>query len=200
MPFCPNCGAQYDAGAKFCEDCGTPFEIAKAEPVSAPVQDSFDAPASDDSKYAPPSYEAPQPAEHSYNPQPAAQPVAQPQPQPTYSSQSQYQPELKPSTDALCIAGMICSILLSGLLGLILSIVGINRVKKSGAPGKGFAVAGIIIGILKILFILAMSFIFFFAGILVYIEEATYATAKNKKSKYEQPRQAIELIIDDYER
>lgn len=196
MPFCPNCGAQYDAGAKFCEDCGTPFEIAKAEPVSAPVQDSFDAPANDDSKYAPPSYEAPQPAAQPYNPQPAAQP----QQAPVYSSQTQYQPELKPSTDALCIAGMICSILLSGLLGLILSIVGINRVKKSGAPGKGFAVAGIIIGILKILFILAMSFIFFFAGILVYIEEATYATAKNKKSKYEQPRQAIELIIDDYER
>ena len=198
MPFCPNCGAQYDAGAKFCEDCGTPFEITKAEPVSAPVQDSFDAPANDDSKYAPPSYEAPQPAAQPYNPQPAAQPVAQPQP--TYSSQSQYQPELKPSADALCIAGMICSILLSGLLGLILSIVGINRVKKSGAPGKGFAVAGIIIGILKILFILAMSFIFFFAGILVYIEEATYYNSKNKSSKYEQPRQAIELIIDDYER
>ena len=86
------------------------------------------------------------------------------------------------------------------ILGLILSIVGINRVKKSGAPGKGFAVAGIIISILKMVVIVIITVIFFLAGILVYIEEATYATAKNKKSKYEEPRQAIELIIDDYER
>ena len=75
MPFCPNCGAQYDAGAKFCEDCGTPFELVKAEPVSAPVQDSFDAPVNDDSKFAPPSYEAPQPAAQPYNPQPQPAPV-----------------------------------------------------------------------------------------------------------------------------
>ena len=196
MPFCPNCGAQYDAGAKFCEDCGTPFEIVKAEPVSAPVQDSFDAPVNDDSKFAPPSYEAPQPAAQPYNPQPAAQP----QPAPVYNTQTQYQTEPQQSTDGVCIAGLICSLLLSGLLGLILSIVGINRVKKSGAPGKGFAVAGIIISILKMVVIVIITVIFFLAGILVYIEEATYATAKNKKSKYEEPRQAIELIIDDYER
>ncbi len=196
MPFCPNCGAQYDAGAKFCEDCGTPFEIVKAEPVSAPVQDSFDAPANDDSKYAPPSYEAPQSAEYSYEPQP----VAQPQAAPVYSSQPQYQAQAQQSTDALCIAGLICSILLSGLLGLILSIIGINRVKKSGAPGKGFAIAGIIISILKMVVVVIMTAIFFLAGILVYIEEATYYNSKNKSSKYEQPRQAIELIIDDYER
>lgn len=196
MPFCPNCGAQYDAGAKFCEDCGTPFEIAKAEPVSAPVQDSFDAPANDDSKYAPPSYEAPQPAAQPYNPQPAAQP----QQAPVYSSQTQYQAEPQQSTDALCVAGMICAILLSGLLGFILSIVGLNRVKKSGAPGKGFAIAGIIISIIKAVVILVTTIIFFLAGILVYIEEATYYNSKNKSSKYEQPRQAIELIIDDSER
>ncbi len=186
MPFCPNCGAQYDAGAKFCEDCGTPFEIVKAEPVSAPVQDSFDAPVNDDSKFAPPSYEAPQPA-------------AQPQPAPVYNTQAQYQAEPQQSTDGVCIAGLICSLLLSGLLGLILSIVGINRVKKSGAPGKGFAVAGIIISILKMVVIVIITVIIFMVGILAYIEEATYATAKNKKSKYEEPRQAIELIIDDYE-
>lgn len=195
MPFCPNCGAQYDAGARFCEDCGTPFTIAKAEPVSAPVQDSFDAPVNDDSKYAPPSYEAPQPQY-----QPAAQPVAQPQPAPSYNAQPQYQEQPQQSTDALCIAGFICSLLLSGLLGLILSIVGIRRVKKSGAPGKGFAVAGIIISIFKLLMILIFAGSILFVGIIAYIEEATYASAKNKKSKYEEPRQAIELIIDDYER
>ena len=193
MPFCPNCGAQYDAGARFCEDCGTPFTIAKAEPVSAPVQDSFDAPVNDDSKYAPPSYEASQP-------QPAAQPVAQPQPAPSYNAQPQYQEQPQQSTDALCIAGFICSLLLSGLLGLILSIAGINRAKKSGAPGKGFGVAGIIISIFKLLMILIFAGSILFVGIIAYIDEATYAASKNKKSKYEQPRQAIELIIDDYER
>lgn len=95
---------------------------------------------------------------------------------------------------------MICAILLSGLLGFILSIVGLNRVKKSGAPGKGFAIAGIIISIIKAVVILVTTIIFFLAGILVYIEEATYYNSKNKSSKYEQPRQAIELIIDDSER
>ncbi|MBO4426196.1 MAG: zinc ribbon domain-containing protein [Clostridiales bacterium] len=185
MPFCPNCGAQYDAGARFCEDCGTPFVSTKVEPVSAPVND--------ESKYAPPSYGASQP-------QPAAQPVAQPQSAPSYNAQPQYQEQPQQSTDALCIAGFICSLLLSGLLGLILSIAGINRAKKSGAPGKGFGVAGIIISIFKLLMILIFAGSILFVGIIAYIDEATYAASKNKKSKYEQPRQAIELIIDDYER
>lgn len=185
MPFCPNCGAQYDAGAKFCEDCGTPFVTAPAEPVAAPVND--------ESKYAPPSYEAPQP-------QSAYQPVAQPQPAPSYNAQPQYQAEPQQSTDALCIAGFICSLLLSGLLGLILSIAGINRAKKSGAPGKGFGVAGIIISIFKLFMILIFAGSILFVGVIAYLDEASSAAAKSKKSKYEEPRQAIELIIDDYER
>ena len=38
MPKCPHCGAQVDADAKFCEECGAPVpqEAAPVAPVAQP--------------------------------------------------------------------------------------------------------------------------------------------------------------------
>jgi len=51
-------------------------------------------------------------------------------------------PEANRKYNGLAIAGFICSFLVS-LLGLILSIVGLNQIKKQGGKGKGLAIAGI---------------------------------------------------------
>lgn len=50
-------------------------------------------------------------------------------------------PEANRKYNGLAIAGFICSFLVS-LLGLILSIVGLNQIKKQGGKGKGLAIAG----------------------------------------------------------
>lgn len=63
----------------------------------------------------------------------------------------------QPRTSGLAIAGFICSFF-CGLLGLILSILGLNEIGKSQGTvtGRGFAIAGIV-----------LSIIHFVAGVLV---------------------------------
>ena len=145
MPFCKNCGSSIEDGAKFCENCGTPIEAPVAQPAAQPAS---------------------QPA-----PQPAPQPV---QAQPVQSqSTTQYQSSQVPEgTNGFCIAGFICA-LATVLMGvglvpaLILSIVGLVQVKKSGQKGKGFAIAGIIIPIAVMLIAticVILYFVFIIAG------------------------------------
>ena len=141
MPFCKNCGSSIEDGAKFCENCGTPIEAPVAQPAAQPA------------------------------PQPAPQPV---QAQPVQSqSTTQYQSSQVPEgTNGFCIAGFICA-LATVLMGvglvpaLILSIVGLVQVKKSGQKGKGFAIAGIIIPIAVMLIAticVILYFVFIIAG------------------------------------
>ena len=49
----------------------------------------------------------------------------------------------KKSND-LAIMGLVFAIF-QGLPGVILSIMGLSQIKKTGEPGKGFAIAGIVI-------------------------------------------------------
>ncbi|MCR5615374.1 MAG: zinc ribbon domain-containing protein [Saccharofermentans sp.] len=145
MPFCKNCGSSIEDGAKFCENCGTPIEAPVAQPAEQPVA------------------------------QPAAQPAPQPvQAQPVQSqSTTQYQSSQVPEgTNGFCIAGFICA-LATVLMGvglvpaLILSIVGLVQVKKSGQKGKGFAIAGIIIPIAVMVIAIIcviLYFVFIIAG------------------------------------
>ena len=171
MPFCKNCGSSIEDGAKFCENCGTPFEAPVAEPVVAEAAagaapETFDdAPVTHDPEqlYAQP---AAQPA-----PEPAPQPV---QAQPVQSqSTSQYQTSQVPEgTNGFCIAGFVCSLAAMfmgiGIIpGLVLSIVGLVQVKKSGQKGKGLAIAGIIIPIavtVIALLCVVLYFVFIIAG------------------------------------
>lgn len=47
--------------------------------------------------------------------------------------------------DGFTVAGLICSFFFP-VVGLILSIIGLNRVKRNGKKSKTFAILGIIIG------------------------------------------------------
>lgn len=61
------------------------------------------------------------------------------------------------SVDALCLAGgivSICSFFLDffglvAITGIVLSVLGLERVKNTGANGKSWATAGIIIGAIE---------------------------------------------------
>jgi len=65
------------------------------------------------------------------------------------------------------IASLIVSFLGIGLVGLILGIVGINKSKAAG-QGNGFAIAGIILGILNIIgTIIAIIIIVTSAGVIL---------------------------------
>ncbi len=61
----------------------------------------------------------------------------------------------------MCVVGFVCSFIFV-ILGLILSIVGLNQVKKTGEDGKAFAVAGIVISSLKLAILLFFLIIFYF--------------------------------------
>jgi hypothetical protein len=50
----------------------------------------------------------------------------------------------------MCIAGFVCSLVLFGILGIVFSIVGIKECNEQGTNGKGLAIAGLIISIVKI--------------------------------------------------
>lgn len=68
-------------------------------------------------------------------------------------------PEANQKYNGLAIAGFICSFFVS-LLGLILSIVGLNQIKKQGGKGKGLAIAGIIISaagmVIQVILVIAL--------------------------------------------
>ena len=85
-------------------------------------------------------YPAPQ-----YPAAPYTQPYSQPYAQPY---QQYYQPE--PGWNAMAIAGFITSFLFS-IVGLILSIIGLNQINRTGEKGKGLAIAGIIISTITLI-------------------------------------------------
>lgn len=51
---------------------------------------------------------------------------------------------------SLCIAGFIVSFV-SGIIGLILSLIGIRKCNKEGLRGKGFGIAGVTISAIKLI-------------------------------------------------
>lgn len=84
----------------------------------------------------------------------------QPNGQPGWSgSYGSVPPEANQKYNGLAIAGFICSFLVS-LLGLILSIVGLNQIKKQGGKGRGLAIAGIIISaagmVIQVILVIAL--------------------------------------------
>ena len=84
----------------------------------------------------------------------------QPNGQPGWSgSYGSVPPEANQKYNGLAVAGFICSFLVS-LLGLILSIVGLNQIKKQGGKGKGLAIAGIIISaagmVIQVILVIAL--------------------------------------------
>jgi hypothetical protein len=81
-------------------------------------------------------------------PSPYGQPSAAPQ---SPYGASPYGQPAAPGTDGFAIASLVTGILGTGVVALVLGIVGLNRVKKSGQNGKGLAIAGIVLGALGII-------------------------------------------------
>ncbi|MFC5729625.1 MULTISPECIES: DUF4190 domain-containing protein [Nocardioides] len=58
-------------------------------------------------------------------------------------------PNQQPKTDGVSVASFVLSLLCcTGLLGLILGFVGLSRTKGGKRKGRGFAIAGIVLGLL----------------------------------------------------
>ena len=107
---------------------------------------------------APPAYPPP-PGQGAYGQPAYGQPAYG---QPGYGQPAPYSygpPEQK--TDGFAIAGFILSFL-SGLFGLIFSLIGLSRIKKNPyAKGRGLAIAGVIISCVQfaivVLYVIASS-------------------------------------------
>jgi hypothetical protein len=118
-----------------------------------------------------PPYDPGQPQPQPYGQQPYGTPQqpaygqqqpAYGQPQPTYGQQPYGAPQSPygapqspygaptPQTNGLATAGLILGILPTGIIGLIFSILGLNRAGKIGGVGKGKALVGLILSILWI--------------------------------------------------
>lgn len=65
----------------------------------------------------------------------------------------------KPKTNTICIIGFILSIP-TCILGLITCILGKENAKEQGEKGRGLANTGIIISLLKIIFIIVLFILF----------------------------------------
>ena len=56
----------------------------------------------------------------------------------------------RPTTDGVAIAALVTGILGMGVVPLILGIMGLKRTKANGTSGRGFSIAGIVLGALAI--------------------------------------------------
>ena len=69
----------------------------------------------------------------------------------------------------LSIVGVVCcSFVVCGILGLIFSIIGLNKANSSNGNGKGLAIAGIIISSIAIVLTLVVYILYFIGYASVY--------------------------------
>jgi len=75
-------------------------------------------------------------------------------------------------TNGLAIAGFVCSFFVQ-IVGLVLSIIGLSQINKTGEGGKGLAIAGIIISAAGIILTIIAIFaaVFFSAWLVQSINE-----------------------------
>ena len=85
-------------------------------------------------------------------------------------------PSSTSENNGYAIAGFVCSLAGLSIVGMILSIIGLNKCKKENANNKGLAIAGIVIAAVKLVLV------FFF--IVFYIIIAIYATNDIKDNYY----------------
>lgn len=63
-------------------------------------------------------------------------------------------------SNTMALVGFVMSFF-NCTIGLILSIIGMNQIKKTGEPGKGFALAGIIISSISLVFTIIFVIVYF---------------------------------------
>ena len=71
------------------------------------------------------------------------------------SNTQKYQP-----SNTMALVGFVMSFF-NCVVGLIFSIIGMSQIKKTGEPGKGFALAGIIISAVSLVFTVIFLVIYF---------------------------------------
>lgn len=77
-------------------------------------------------------------------------------------------PQKSTGTNGLAIASFILSLVGLGVIGLVLGIIALNQIKKTGEQGKGFAITGIVLGVLSVLagiIVIIMWFVFWRAAV-----------------------------------
>ena len=71
------------------------------------------------------------------------------------SNTQKYQP-----SNTMALVGFVMSFF-NCVVGLIFSIIGMSQIKKTGEPGNGFALAGIIISAVSLVFTVIFLVIYF---------------------------------------
>lgn len=200
--FCPNCGNHIlDANASFCPNCGAQLNsFTQGNDQSSAQQDSqqnsqqgFQQDSQQDSQ--PNSQQASQ-QDSQQNSQQDSQQNSQQDSQQSWYNQFNYTPPQQDCTpcapsanyNGLSIAGfslscaaIISNILLFGLpgiVGLILSIVGLCQCNKRSEKGRGLAIAGIAIGA-----VLTLLMILTYAGLILAFDNA-FDNAWNSGPRY----------------
>ena len=84
----------------------------------------------------------------------------------------------KSNENGIAIAGFVCALIGFNIVGLILSIIGLSNTKKYNAKNKGFAIAGIIISIIKIILLI------FIVTLLVLIPKISRSIDQSYRDTY----------------
>ncbi|WP_350257825.1 DUF4190 domain-containing protein [Scrofimicrobium sp. R131] len=100
--------------------------------------------------------QAPTPQQPTYPSPPPYPPAGYAQPQ-TYA----YLP-VTPPTDGFSVAALVLGILGFNIIAIIFGIIGLNRTADGRYSGRGFAIAGIVLGAVYLVAII-LAFIFFFS-------------------------------------
>ncbi len=176
--FCPNCGNHIlDANASFCPNCGAQLNsFTQGNDQSSAQQDSQQNSQQDFQQGSQQNSQQNSQQDFQQN----SQQNSQQDSQQSWYNQFNYTPPQQDCTpcapsanyNGLSIAGfslscaaIISNILLFGLpgiVGLILSIVGLCQCNKRSEKGRGLAIAGIVIGA-----VLTLLMIFVYAGLIL---------------------------------
>ena len=145
--FCPNCGSNIpDASASFCPNCGAKLNSFAQDSTQSSAQQNFQQDSQQDSRQ-----DSQQSWYNQFNYTPPQQDST------PYASAEKYN-GLSIAGFSVSCAAIIFNIFLVGLpgvVGLILSIIGLNQCNDRSEKGRGLAIAGIAIGaILTLLMIL----------------------------------------------
>lgn len=109
---------------------------------------------------------------------------------PSYPPRFSYSPQVQKKKSGLAIASLILAILFlvpfASIIAVILGIVALNKISSNAnLSGKGFAVAGIIIGgVFSIVWVFLYSSILSYIGIFDIPEGAFTESAENCKDEY----------------
>ncbi|MDE7406434.1 MAG: zinc-ribbon domain-containing protein [Clostridiales bacterium] len=134
--FCRKCGTQLSDDSRFCYNCGEPTYLAEQKDSITPeVEDDYD-------PFAP---LVPPTTNNTQTPPP-------PQPKP----QAQNAPTSAAENGVFGLLGFIFSFF-SPILGLIFSIIGLNRKKNHGLAKAGLILSIVFIALYVLIFIIVMT-------------------------------------------